>query len=171
MEKPELLAPAGNMEKLKMAFLYGADAAYLGGKFFGMRAQSGNFSDEEIVEAVKYAHSLDKRIYVTVNIMPHNDELAKLPDYLRFLQAAGVDALIISDLGVFRLARECVNDMPVHVSTQANTVNWAGALQWQELGAARVVLARELSLPEIARIKEKTAMEIEIFVHGAMCIS
>ncbi len=171
MKIPELLAPAGNMEKMKMAFLYGADAVYLGGKFFGMRAQSGNFSEAEIAEAAIYAHSLGKKIYVTVNIMPHNEEFAKLPAYLDFLQDAGVDALIVADPGVFRLAKERVKGLPLHVSTQANTVNWAGALFWQELGAERVVLARELSLPEIGEIRKKTSFDIEVFIHGAMCIS
>ena len=171
MKKPELLAPAGDMEKLKMAFLYGADAAYLAGKNFGMRAQSGNFDEKELVEAAQLAHSLGKKIYLTVNIMPHNDELEQLPEYLHLLAKAKVDAVIVSDMGVFRLVKEHIPQIPIHVSTQTSTVNWASALSWQEMGAERVVLARELSLEEIARIKNKVKLELEVFVHGAMCIS
>lgn len=171
LKKPELLAPAGNMEKMRMALLYGADAVYLAGKSFGMRAQSGNFTEEELGEAVEIAHSMGKKVYVTVNIMPHNEELEQLPDYLKILQAKQVDALIVSDLGVWRLIQEHIKDMPVHISTQANNVNWASALTWQEMGAQRIVLARELSLPEIKKIREKCQAQLEMFVHGAMCIA
>lgn len=169
--KPELLAPAGNMEKCKIALRYGADAVYLGGKMFGLRAFANNFSIEEIAEAVDYAHKLGKKVYVTVNIFAHNEDLAKLPEYLLALQQAGADALLISDLGVWSVARKTVPDMPLHVSTQANTCNWAAVQAWQELGAERVVLARELSLEEISEIGTKTSVELEAFVHGAMCIS
>ena len=169
--KPELLAPAGNMEKGKMALLYGADAIYLGGKMFGLRAFANNFSMEEIAEMAAYAHSLGKKVYVTVNIFAHNEDIDRLPDYLRGLAAAKVDALLISDLGVWQTAREVVPDMPLHVSTQANTTNYASVKAWEQLGAERVVLARELSLKEISEISAKTSVELETFVHGAMCIS
>ena len=169
--KPELLAPAGNMEKGKMALLYGADAIYLGGKMFGLRAFANNFSLEEMAEMAAYAHSLGKKVYVTVNIFAHNEDIDRLPDYLRGLAAAKVDALLISDLGVWQTAREVVPDMPLHVSTQANTTNYASVKAWEQLGAERVVLARELSLKEISEISEKTSVELETFVHGAMCIS
>ena len=169
--KPELLAPAGSMEKLKMALLYGADAVYLGGKAFGLRAFASNFTDDELREAVVFAHGLGRKVYVTVNIFAHNADLTGLPDYLRGLEACGVDALLISDLGIWSLAREVVPHMPLHVSTQANTTNYASVLAWERLGASRVVLARELSLAEIAEIGSRTSVELEAFVHGAMCIS
>lgn len=169
--KPELLAPAGSMEKLKMALLYGADAVYLGGKAFGLRAFASNFTDDELREAVVFAHGLGRKVYVTVNIFAHNADLTGLPDYLRGLEACGVDALLISDLGIWSLAREVVPHMPLHVSTQANTTNYASVLAWERLGASRVVLARELSLAEIAEIGSRTSVELEAFVHGAMCMS
>ena len=171
LSKPELLAPAGNMEKCKIALLYGADAVYLGGKMFGLRAFSDNFSLAEIAEAVAFAHQLNKKVYVTVNIFAHNEDIEQLPPYLLQLKAAGVDALLISDLGVWQVARSVVPGMPLHVSTQANTTNWAAVVAWQQLGAERVVLARELSLAEIGAIAAKTDIELETFVHGAMCIS
>ncbi len=171
ISKPELLAPAGNMEKCKMALRYGADAVYLGGKMFGLRAFANNFEIEEIKEAADFAHSLGKKVYVTVNIFAHNSDIEKLPEYLLALQKAGVDALLISDLGVWQTARTTVPDMPLHVSTQANTTNCAAVKAWQQLGAERVVLARELSLAEIAEIGANTDIELETFVHGAMCIS
>ena len=141
IQKPELLAPAGNMEKLHMALLYGADAVYLGGKMFGLRAFASNFSLAEMDEAVAFAHSLHKKVYVTVNIFAHNEDINNLPDYLRNLQAIGVDALLISDFGVWSVAREIIPEMPLHVSTQANTTNWAAVKAWENLGASRVVLA------------------------------
>ena len=171
MKKPELLAPAGNMEKLKMALLYGADAAYLGGKAFGLRAFGGNFTNEELQEAVDFAHKLGKKIYVTVNIFPHNSDIAKLPAYLTFLNEIKVDAILVADLGVFTLAKEYAPDVELHISTQANNTNWAAVNAWAELGASRVVLAREMSLEEIKEIREKCSVELEMFVHGAMCIS
>lgn len=170
-KKPELLAPAGNMEKCKMAFLYGADAVYLGGNKFGLRAYAANFDIEEIRKAVEFAHGLGKKVYVTVNIFAHNDDIAELPEYLIALEGAGVDALLISDFGVWSIARQTVPNMSLHVSTQANTCNWATADSWQKLGAERVVLARELSIAEIAEINNKCDVELEVFVHGAMCIS
>ena len=170
-KKPELLAPAGTMEKLQMALAYGADAAYLGGAQFGLRAFGGNFTNEEIRAAVNLAHGVGKKIYVTVNVFPHNDDLISLPDYLRFLADVEVDAVLVADLGVFMLAREVAPQLPVHISTQANNVNWRTVRAWQELGAERVVLARELSREEIREIRRHTDVELELFVHGAMCIS
>ncbi len=171
MKKPELLAPAGTMEKLQMALAYGADAAYLGGTQFGLRAFGGNFTNDEIRAAVQLAHGMGRKVYVTVNVFPHNDDLVALPDYLRFLAEAGVDAVLVADLGVFMCAREVAPTLPVHISTQANNVNWRTVCAWQELGAARVVLARELSREEIREIRRQTDVELELFVHGAMCIS
>lgn len=171
MKKVELLAPAGSPEKCKFALLYGADAVYLGGKTFGLRAFAGNFTLEEIAEAVEFAHSLKKKVYVTVNIFPHNEDIVGLPEYLRSLRDIGVDALLVADLGVWSLARELVPELPLHVSTQANACNWAAVRAWQELGAERVVLAREVSLAEIAEINSRCTVELEAFVHGAMCIS
>ncbi len=171
--KPELLCPAGDMEKLKMAVLYGADAVYLGGTSFGMRSFAGNFDRDELPEAVRYAHSHGVRAHVTVNTMPRNEETANLPEYLRSLDAAGVDALIVADLGVFTMAGKYAPNCERHISTQQSIANYACAQAWYDLGAQRVVLARELSLPEIreirARVPEK--LELETFCHGAMCVS
>ena len=172
-KKPELLCPAGDMEKLKMAVLYGADAVYLGGTSFGMRSFAGNFDRDELPEAVRYAHSHGVRAHVTVNTMPRNEETAQLPEYLRSLDAAGVDALIVADLGVFTMAGKYAPNCERHISTQQSIANYACAQAWYDLGAQRVVLARELSLPEIreirARVPEK--LELEAFCHGAMCVS
>lgn len=169
--KPELLAPAGNMEKLKMALIYGADAVYLGGKSFGLRALGGNFSREELREAVDFAHALGKKAYVTVNVFPHNEDFAVLPDYLDYLQQIGTDAVLVADLGVFSLARKNFPKLELHVSTQANNTNYLTVEAWREMGASRVVLARELSCREVREIRAKTSAELELFVHGAMCIS
>jgi len=171
VKKPELLAPAGNLEKLKMALLYGADAVFMGGKAFGLRASSDNFDDEQLKEGINFAHSMQKKAYVTVNIFPHNDDLLALPDYIKFLSENQADAVIVSDLGVYRIVREVAPKLPIHISTQANNTNWSSVLCWQELGARRVVLARELSLAEIGVIREKVNIELEAFIHGAMCIS
>jgi putative protease len=171
MQKMELLAPAGNMDKLKLAFLYGADAVYLGGKSFGLRAFSDNFSREEMEEAVQYAHGLNKRVHVTVNIFPHNADLEGLPDYLKFLSRIHVDAILIADPGIFSLARQLVPELPIHISTQANVTNWASAKFWYDQGAKRVVMAREVSLQDVKKIHDKVPVELEGFVHGAMCIS
>lgn len=171
MEKIELLAPAGNMEKLKMAVRYGADAVYLAGKGFGLRAYGGNFTAEEMKEAAAFVHERGKKMYVTVNIIPRNGDLEGLDEYLRFLQDIGADAALISDLGVFRLAREVAPRLPLHVSTQASAANWRTVEAWKELGASRVVLAREVSIAEMADIRKKVDIELEYFVHGAMCIS
>ncbi|MBQ2088468.1 MAG: U32 family peptidase, partial [Selenomonas sp.] len=171
IKKPELLAPAGNLEKMKMAVLYGADAVYLGGKAFGLRAFGGNFTYEELKEAVDFAHARGRKVYVTVNIFPHNSDIEKMPDYLRYLQEINVDALLVADLGVFMLCRKLIPDMELHISTQANNTNWATVNAWKELGAKRVVLAREMSLNEIREIRAKCDVDLEMFMHGAMCIS
>jgi len=171
MKKLELLAPAGNMEKLQMALLYGADAVYMGGKSFGLRAFSDNFTDEELREAVAFTHQQGKKAYITVNIFPHNEDLPALPDYIRYIRDIGADAVIISDLGVFRIIREVAPDLPIHISTQANNTNWASVKFWEELGVSRVVLAREIALEDISLIRHKVDIELEAFIHGAMCIS
>ena len=171
--KPELLAPAGDMERLKMAVLYGADAVYLAGTAFGMRAFAGNFSPEELPEAVAFAHEHGVRVHCTVNTMPRNDEVSRLPEHLERLNDAGVDALIVADLGAFTLAGKYAPSCARHVSTQASISNYVTARAWHDLGASRVILARELSLEEIRTIRERTPedLEIEAFVHGAMCVS
>ena len=173
MAKPELLAPAGDMERLKMAVLYGADAVYLAGTSFGMRSFAGNFSPEELPEAVRYAHAHGVKVHVTVNTMPRGNELPALPAHLELLNDCGVDALIIADLGVFRMAEKYAPRCERHVSTQVSIANAACASAWYDLGAKRVVLARELSLGEIRVIRQNTppGLEIETFAHGAMCVS
>ncbi len=171
MRKPELLAPAGDLEKLVMAIRYGADAVYLGGREFGLRAAAGNFSLEEMGRGIKYAHDHGARVYVTVNIFAHNRHLESLPEYLKKIAELGADAIIVSDPGIFAAAREVVPGLQVHISTQANTTNWASVKFWADHGAERIVLARELSLEEIREIKERVNLELESFVHGAMCIS
>ena len=171
MKKVELLAPVGNMEKFKMAIHYGADAVFLGGKMFNLRAGSSNFSDEELIEAVNYAHNLGKKVYVTLNIIPHNNELELLPDYVKFLEKIGVDGVIVADLGVFQIVKENTN-LRISVSTQASNTNWRSVKMWKDLGAKRVVLAREISLENIAEIRAKVPdIELEVFIHGAMCMS
>ena len=170
--KVELLAPAGNFNKLKTAFYFGADAVYLGGKDFSLRSFADNFTREEIAEAVKYAHARGKKIYVTVNIYARNKDLALMEDYFAFLQSAGVDAALISDPGVLYAAKRSAPKLAVHISTQANITNKYAVKFWRELGAVRAVLARELSLAEIKEIHDFVPdMELEAFVHGAMCIS
>jgi putative protease len=171
VKKPELLAPAGNLEKLKMALLYGADAVFMGGKKFGLRAFSDNFDEESMKAGIDFAHGRGKKVYITVNIFPHNEDLAELTSYLRFLQEIQADGIILSDLGVYRIAREVVPELPLHISTQANNTNWSSVLCWQDMGASRVVLARELSLEDISFIRRKVKLELEAFIHGAMCIS
>ena len=173
MAKLELLSPAGDMERLHMAVLYGADAVYLAGTSFGMRSFAGNFDDEELPRAVKFAHDHGVKVHATVNTMPRNDEVIALPAHLEKLQAAGVDALILADLGAFTLAGKYAPNCERHISTQQSVANYECAQAWFDLGAKRVVLARECSLPEIAEIRRKTdpALEIETFGHGAMCVS
>lgn len=171
MKKVELLAPAGNLEKLKIAIHYGADAVYLGGKEYGLRAAAGNFTREELKAGLDFAHARKAKIYVTVNIFAHNDDLKELPDYLRDLEQLGVDGILISDPGIWRIARELKTKIELHLSTQANNTNWSSCRFWEEQGAKRIVLARELSLQEIKEIRRKVSLELEVFVHGAMCIS
>ena len=172
-KKLELLSPAGDMERLKMCVLYGADAVYLAGRRYGMRAASANFGDEELVQAVSFAHERGVRVYVTCNTLPREDELAELPRYLAFLQDAGVDALIIADLGVLDLAKKYAPRVKRHVSTQLGVINSATANALYALGADTVVLARETPLEDIKKIRANTPEElrIEAFVHGAMCVS
>ena len=170
--KVELLAPAGNWEKMEIALRYGADAVYLSGQFYGLRASAGNFSQKELAEAVDYVHGLGKKIYVTVNIFAHNTDLNGVPQYLAQLEDYGVDAIIVSDPGIIMLAKKYAPRLTIHLSTQANTTNWASTSFWKEEGIARIVLSRELSLSEIKVIANRNPdMEIEAFVHGAMCMS
>ena len=173
MAKIELLSPAGDMERLKMSVLYGADAVYLAGTDFGMRSFAGNFTPEELPEAVKFAHSHGVKVHVTVNTMPRNEEVKNLPAYLEQLNDAGVDALIVADLGAFTLAGRYAPNCQRHISTQQSIANYECAQSWYDLGAKRVVLARALNLEEIRTIREKTSKELEIetFGHGAMCVS
>ena len=173
MRKLELLSPAGDMERLEMAVAYGADAVYFAGTSFGMRSFAGNFSPEELPKAVRYAHDHGVKCHVTVNTMPRNDEIARLPEYLEQLDDAGVDALIVADLGAFTLAGKYAPHCEKHISTQQSIANYVCAQAWFDLGAKRVVLARECSLEEIRAIRQKVdpALEIETFGHGAMCVS
>ena len=172
MQKPELLAPAGNLEKLKCALRFGADAVYAGGKAFSLRAFSENFTDEALAEGIAYAHARGKRVYAACNIFVRNADLAPLAAYFRTLERLGADAVLVSDLGALALCRDVAPDLPVHISTQANVTNARAAEVCARLGATRVVLARELSLAEISAIHAALpALELEAFVHGAMCIS
>lgn len=171
MHKPELLSPAGNMEKLEVAVAYGADAVYLGGSRFGLRTAAASFDVEKLQRAVSFAHAQGVRVYVTVNIFAHNRDIAALPGYLKELQQLEVDAVIASDPGVIELAAQAAPGLPVHLSTQANTTNWMSARFWEQRGIKRIVLARELSLDELREISSKVGLELEVFVHGAMCIS
>ena len=168
--KPELLSPAGDIEKLKFAFEYGADAVYMGGKILGMRAKSKNFDISEMEEGIEYAKSKGKRVYVTVNILAHNADFDGMEAYFLSLRQIGADALIVSDPGVFMLAKKTVPKMEIHISTQANCTNIHAARFWHDLGASRVILARELSLKEIAEI-QVPGLQKEAFVHGAMCMA
>ncbi len=170
--KAELLAPAGNLSKLKLAFCYGADAVYLGGKDFSLRTYADNFTPAELEEGVAYAHARGKKVYVAVNIFARNADLGQMEAYFRRLKEIGADAVLVSDAGAFALCRRAAPDLPIHISTQANTMNAEAARFWQERGASRVVLARELSLKEIGEIHAACPkLELEAFVHGAMCIS
>lgn len=173
VKKPEILSPAGDFEKLRAAIRFGADAVYLAGKDFGMRAASDNFSNEELYEACKYVHGYGKRIYLTVNVMPHGYEYAALREFLISIKDIGIDALIVADLGVIRTVKELLPDMPIHISTQASICSPQAALAYADLGVERLVLARELTLPEIREIREALPenVELEAFVHGAMCVS
>lgn len=171
--KIELLAPAGDLEKLKFACIYGADAVYIGGQIFGLRASAKNFSIEDMEEGIKFAHERGKKVYVTINIIPHNEDLKELPEYLEKLNELKVDAVILSDPGTLMYVRKYAKDLEVHLSTQANNTNYMSANFWHEQGVKRIVMARELSFEEIKEIKENVPedLEIEGFIHGAMCIS
>ena len=171
--KPELLAPAGDLEKLKIAVLYGADAVYIGGEAYSLRAKAKNFDHETMAEGIRFAHEHGAKVYVTANIFAHNADFEGMAEYFKEIYELGADAVLISDLGVFAVAREAAPDLEIHVSTQANNTNYQSARMWYRLGARRVVVARELSLREIREIRENIPedMEIEAFVHGAMCIS
>ena len=173
IRKPELLLPAGSMDVFRTVLDYGADAVYIGGEAFGLRAMAKNFSTEEMAEAVALAHSRGKKVYVTANILAHNEDLAAAEQYFREMKEIGPDAFIISDPALFMLAKEICPETDLHISTQANNTNYGTFRFWYDLGAKRVVTARELSLEEIREIREKIPadMEIETFVHGAMCIS
>ncbi|MDQ7095545.1 U32 family peptidase [Desulfosporosinus sp. PR] len=171
MRKPELLAPAGDWEKLTYALAYGADAVYMGGQAFGLRAYAGNFSCEEMKRAVHWTHKWGKKIYITVNIFAHETDFGELPTYLQLLEALEVDGAIVSDPGVIALAREAAPRLPLHLSTQANSTNSYAVRFWLKQGIERVVLARELSLAELQIMRSKTEGGLEIFIHGAMCMS
>ncbi len=171
--KLELLAPAGDLLKLKIAILYGADAVYIGGEAFGLRTASKNFDLKDMQEGIRFAHERGKKVYLTTNIIPHNEELESFEDYLDSVVALGIDALIVADIGLFSFIRKRYPNIDIHISTQANNVNYLSANVWHDMGAKRVVLARELSIEEVSQIRQKTPneLEIEAFVHGAMCIS
>ena len=173
MERVELLAPAGSLTKLKYAVLYGADAVYIGGEAFSLRTAAENFSESDIKEGVEFAHKKGVKVYIALNIIPHNDDVEKIVEAAKRAHALGVDAAIVADLGTVLALRENVPELDIHVSTQANIVNARTAAAFYKLGAKRVVLARELSLDEIKEIRSKTpvGLELEMFVHGAMCIS
>ena len=170
---PELLSPAGNFEKMRAAIRYGADAVYLAGTLFGMRSAADNFTNEELREAVEYAHERGVKVYLTVNTMPHGYEYDALRAYLFAVKDFGIDAMIVADLGVMATIKEVIPDMEIHVSTQASIVSPAAALAYAALGAKRLVLARELTLSEIKAIKDALpeGIELEAFVHGSMCVS
>lgn len=172
MKKPELLAPAGSLSKLKTACYFGADAVYAGGKNFSLRASADNFTDEELAEGVRHAHALGKKVYVAVNIFAREADLAPAAAYFRFLGEIGADAAIVTDPGLVLLARDSAPGLPIHLSTQANTLNSSSVRFWANAGVSRVVLARELSLAEIAAVHAAAPeVELEAFVHGAMCVS
>ena len=173
LKDKELLSPAGNFEKLRAAFLYGADAVYLASKKFGMRAAAQNFTDKEISEAIDYAHSLGKKVYIAINVMPRGYEYKELRAYLRSLRKNPPDALIVADIGVFFEVKEILPDVDIHISTQQSLCSAEACNAWYKLGAKRVVLARELSLEEIKAIRKGTPkkLEIEAFIHGSMCVS
>lgn len=173
MQKIELLSPAGDFERLKLAVKFGADAVYVGGSKFGMRSNPSNFDETQLKEAVDFVHASGKKLYLTCNTLPRNNEIPELPAFLKYAQDVGVDAFIIADMGVLQLAKKYAPDVDIHVSTQAGIVNYAAANAYYEMGATRVVTARELSLDEIKTIRDNCPpeLEIEAFVHGAMCMS
>lgn len=170
MKKPELLAPAGNLEKLKIAFMYGADAVFVGGKKFSLRARASNFDIPQIKEACDFAHNLNKKVYVTTNIIPHNDNIEGLKDYLKDLEEAGVDAIICASPIIIDTAKEHTN-LEVHISTQLSNTNYESVNFWYEEGIKRVVLARELNKEELQELRDNTECDMEVFIHGGMCVS
>lgn len=172
-KKPELLAPAGNLDKLKKAFVYGADAVYIGGEEFSLRVAADNFTMDEIREGVAFAHQRGGKVYLTANIIPHNQDIEEYKEYLKEVKDTGIDAVILSDLGMFAVTREIAPELEIHISTQSNNVNYESAKMWYNMGAKRVILAREMSLGEIREIRKNVPeeLELEAFVHGAMCIS
>ena len=173
MRNIELLSPCGDFERLKLALKFGADAVYLAGEMFGMRTNPSNFSADELKKAVELAHSLGKKVYLTCNTLPRNEEIEKLPEFLKYAQDIGIDAFIIADIGVMSMAKKYAPNVDIHMSTQVGIVNYQTANALYEMGASRIVTARELSLDEIKTIRDKTPndLEIEVFVHGAMCMS
>lgn len=173
MKRPELLAPGGSLEKLKTAIDFGADAVYIGGEAYSLRVAAENFSIEDMKEGIKYAHDRGKKVYLTANILPHNEDIDSFEKFISEMRPLGFDAVLIADLGLFDMVRELAPEIPVHISTQANNVNYRSATVWHKMGAKRVVLAREMSFKEIEEIRAKIPqdLEIEAFVHGAMCIS
>lgn len=173
MKKPEILAPAGNLDKLKIAIDFGADAVYLGGSRLNLRAFADNFTNEEIAEGVKYAHDRNRKVYVVVNVFPHNEDLIGAEDYIRELSKLNIDAVLASDPSIISIVKEVAPELEIHLSTQANNVNWRSAKFWYDMGVKRIVLARELSLNEIKEIRQNLPEEcdLEAFVHGSMCVS
>lgn len=173
MKKPELLAPAGTYEKMLTAFRFGADAVYFAGKKFGLRAFAGNFDDQEIEKAVAYAHAHGKKVYITINILAHEDDFEGLPEYVEYLQKVGVDAVIVADIGIVEVIRQTAPNMEIHISTQANILNSYAINFMAKMGVKRIILAREVSLEDIKKIRKKIPqnIDLECFVHGAMCIS
>lgn len=169
----ELLAPAGNLSKLKTAIIYGADAVYIGGEEFSLRTAADNFTYEEMKEGIAFAHERGKKVYIAVNIVPRSNELSKIGQYAKKLYEMGADAVIVSDLGAFSVIKKAAPDLPIHISTQANNTNFESANVWHQMGASRIVLARELSLSEIKTVRDNLPeeCELEVFVHGAMCVS
>lgn len=173
MQKVELLAPAGNLYKLKIALKYGADAVYIGGECFSLRTAADNFTPEEMKEGIEFAHEMGKKVYITANIIPHNRDLKEMETYFKEIADMGADAVIISDLGAFNICRRVASDLEIHISTQANNTNYATVQSWYEMGAKRVVLAREMTLSEVREIRDNisSGCELEAFIHGAMCVS
>ena len=169
MKKIELLSPAGDLERLKVTLLYGADAVYLGGKLYNLRANATNFSLEDLKEGCQFAHKLGKKVFLTLNIVFHNEDILGVNDYIRDVVEAGIDAFIVSDLAIIRYIKQHYPQVEVHLSTQASTMNYEAALFYKSMGVDRIVLARELSKDEIREIIDKASIDIEVFIHGAMC--
>lgn len=169
MKKIELLSPAGDLERLKVTLLYGADAVYLGGKLYNLRANATNFSLEDLKEGCQFAHKLGKKVFLTLNIVFHNEDILGVNDYIRDVVEAGIDAFIVSDLAIIRYIKQHYPQIEVHLSTQASTMNYEAALFYKSMGVDRIVLARELSKDEIKEIIDKASIDIEVFIHGAMC--